>query len=125
MVGANGMTKHLGSCITSLMVFLEQHAGVLTFDPSTNCLIWSGRLANGGYARLGDHRRVTRVLLELFLERSLTPVEYACHTCDTPPCVNWLRLWPGTAKDNALDMLAKGRQRGGPNAPGIVYKVVP
>jgi hypothetical protein len=33
------------------------------------------------------------------------------HSCDNPPCVRWKHLFPGTAKDNAVDRNAKGRMR--------------
>jgi hypothetical protein len=37
--------------------------------------------------------------------------KFICHTCDNPSCVNPEHLWAGTAKENKLDCILKGRAK--------------
>lgn len=61
------------------------------------CLLWKGM------------RQTHRIAYELFKG----PIGNlgVLHTCDNPPCCNPDHLWLGTQKDNALDCVAKGRNR--------------
>ena len=47
-----------------------------------------------------------------FLNNGYLP-EVVMHTCDNPSCINPQHLIAGTVKENALDMVRKGRQPSG------------
>lgn len=54
--------------------------------------------------RMGAHRWVW--------EQAHGPIPdgvWVLHHCDNPRCINIEHLWLGTARDNARDMVAKGR----------------
>lgn len=75
------------------------------------CHRWLGA-DTGKYGRVwynGRDRGAHRVILEWKLGRDLGVGEFAMHTCDNPICVNPEHLNPGTAYDNAMDMVSKGR----------------
>jgi len=75
-----------------------------------SCWRWTGRCSPGGYGRgywpgtTYAHRRAYAL--------AIGPIPAGldvCHTCDNPPCCNPTHLWPGTARDNLRDAVAKGR----------------
>lgn len=81
-------------------------------EPNTGCWLWHGPLDKDGYARFGlkgyGSSRASRHAFRLF--KQIDPKElYVLHKCDTPSCVNPDHLWLGTAKDNAMDCVKKGR----------------
>lgn len=88
-----------------------------------DCWEWTGTCFTNGYGRatvdrrsVGAHRRA--------YELSVGPIPAGLkvlHTCDNPPCVNPSHLFAGTTKDNAEDMVTKGRSaRGARNANAIL-----
>jgi hypothetical protein len=83
--------------------------------PAPNgCLIWTGHTAKG-YGRFTYKNRFHLAHREAWIAAK-GPIPaglLVCHTCDTPRCVNVAHMFLGTHKDNADDMIRKGRWRTG------------
>lgn len=80
-------------------------------DPD-GCWLWTGSRAGRGYGRIavdGKPRPAHRVAWELANGVRMDSRFDACHHCDNPPCVRPDHIFPGTPRDNAADMVAKGR----------------
>lgn len=78
------------------------------------CWLWKKSLAiRGGYGQYGWKGKIVKShRLAWELTYDVVPADlYVCHSCDTPACVNPNHLFLGTAKDNNLDCVLKGRQR--------------
>lgn len=80
-----------------------------------DCWLWTAALNEHGYGvmrpegrRSGPTVKAHRVSAQL----AGMDIEglFVRHACDNPPCVNPAHLEPGTPKDNADDMIARGRQ---------------
>lgn len=77
------------------------------------CWLWLGA-HDGRYGQLwkdGRNQRAHRISWEIHHGVEFPDGMDACHTCDTPSCVNPAHIFPGTPSDNARDALAKGRLR--------------
>lgn len=79
-----------------------------------DCWPWLASKDRGGrgdfYAN-GRKQKAPRIAWMLEHGRPVPPELDACHSCDNPSCVNPAHIWPGTARDNTLDALRKGRLR--------------
>lgn len=75
------------------------------------CWVWIGRANQDGYGQVyygGKSQRVPRVAY-LLAKGSIPGGLLVCHSCDVRLCGNPDHLWLGTAKDNAMDAVKKGR----------------
>lgn len=74
------------------------------------CWVWMGGTDIGGYGAIKGTKRTSTHRVSWELHYGLIP-DGLCvlHHCDNPPCVRPEHLFLGTRKDNAHDMIAKGR----------------
>lgn len=87
-----------------------------SFAAEGDCWIWIGRKDKDGYGIFGGRGKKYgfRAHRESYKVFKCDPGSLmVCHTCDNPPCVNPDHLFLGAAKDNAADMVRKGRQSRG------------
>jgi hypothetical protein len=82
----------------------------------TPCVLWQGSIDPDGYGRMKREIngrpltvKVHRWIMEQDLGRPLTPKEFVLHLCDNPPCYRVDHLRIGSAYDNNIDMINKGR----------------
>lgn len=86
-----------------------------TQEQPSGCILWTGAIHHTGYGKV-KRRKIQKNALfahryAFYLKHGHFPVYNACHTCDTPNCVNTEHLFDGTHQDNSDDKYAKGRGR--------------
>ncbi len=83
------------------------------FGEGDACDTFIGHHDKRGYGRIvynGKQQLAHRVAWEL-ANGPIQPGKNACHKCDNPSCVKVSHLFIGDQRDNALDMMSKGRGR--------------
>lgn len=80
-----------------------------------DCWEWQRGLDRKGYGQfsIGFKKWIASRFSYLLAHGSIPEGLSVLHTCDNPPCVNPKHLFVGTALDNCLDKVAKGRAKGG------------
>src|SRR6478735_8433 len=91
------------------MTYAERHS---VPEPNTGCWLWLHSVNRWGYGRtrvsFSKERQAHRIALEEKLGE-LPQGMLVLHSCDTPACINPAHLRLGTARDNARDMVVRGR----------------
>lgn len=95
---------------------LRKFWGNVAMGGADSCWEWIGSKFENGYGRIyvcGKTRKAHR--FSYFIARGVMPppLEYVCHHCDNPACVNPSHLFLGDAQANASDMVRKNRQAKG------------
>lgn len=84
-------------------------------EKTETCWLWIGSRVPGGYGGLSSQLRgIPRRAHRISYELAHGPIPEGLdvlHRCDNPPCVRPEHLFLGTARDNAVDMMAKRRSR--------------
>jgi len=81
----------------------------------SDCWEWKGYINSRGYGTfIFNQKRYNahRVAWVLYCGK-INEDMLICHKCDNRSCCNPSHLFEGTAKDNSLDMVNKGRWNGG------------
>lgn len=80
------------------------------------CILYDGKLDKDGYGRFSIYHNGFRYEIPAsrwvaqFMNQGYFPTDlYACHTCDTPQCINPYHIKQGTPQDNVNDMISRNR----------------
>lgn len=98
-------------------------------EKTDGCWIWKSGVNHSGYGKFtldGKNRSLPAHRVAWMITHGEMPKSsvYVLHICDKPLCVNPDHLFLGTAKDNALDALKKGRMNPKPYCQKLTLEQV-
>jgi hypothetical protein len=79
------------------------------------CRVWNGKKNEHGYGMVKQGKKEYRAhrVVYFALHPNTDPTLVIRHKCDNPACVNPHHLEAGTVLENMMDMVNRGRHRGG------------
>lgn len=88
--------------------------------PNGDCWEWTGRCGHTGYGRIMVNYRdwLAHRLAWLYVKGEEAKM-HLLHSCDNTRCVNVAHLREGTIKENAQDMVERGRSARGERHPRV------
>lgn len=97
--------------------------GVLFWDKVSiweTCWEWTGSLKENGYGsfKSGSKAWNAHRFAYTFAYGEIPDGSLVCHRCDNPSCVRPAHLFLGTARENTMDMVSKGRWAKPPRLTG-------
>lgn len=106
--------------IQDIETFKRRVSRLMEENAENDCVNWAGSKDLNGYGTIHFEWRAWsahRIMYELTFGE-IKPEEHGgkwwvLHKCDNPSCVNPAHLYIGDAKDNAMDMANRKRQRRG------------
>jgi hypothetical protein len=107
-------TKNCRKCVKGKHINFktpEEYIKAKTTIDKNGCWLWNGYVKKDGYAYSkyrGIQKKAHAFSYQTF--KGVIPKGmFVCHTCDVRHCINPKHLWIGTAKDNSIDCVKKGR----------------
>lgn len=82
-------------------------------EKTDTCWIWTGYKTKTGYGTFKFKyypHPAHRFSYQIF-KGEIPKGLHICHSCDNPSCVNPEHLWTGTAQQNMIDCVQKGRHK--------------
>lgn len=106
-----GRTRHEQRCFVTLEQMVKVIGSKMRVDLDSGCVFYLRPDGSDDLTPVICGMGGSRLVLQLKLGRKLLPghKECACHTCDTPHCINWWHLWVGSQSANIRDAVTKGR----------------
>lgn len=90
-----------------------EHALTRIVVSDSGCWLWQGFVfPHTGYGAATYRRKSGNAHRWMYIAThgvTLTKVQYVCHTCDVPRCINPDHLWVGSNSDNQKDAVRKLR----------------
>lgn len=87
-------------------------------EPMSGCWLWTGSIDHKGYGRLfwrEDDGSVVnalahRLIKSIYTGRKYGRLDFICHECDNPQCVNPDHTHVGTPRTNMIEAAMRGRK---------------